>query len=59
MTYEFYKTFWNNLKILFYDMLKQSFDNKEMSFSQRLAVMSLIFKKGDLELLKIIIDLLV
>ena len=40
------------MKILFYDMLKQIFDNKEMSFSQRLTVMSLIFKKGDSELLK-------
>ena len=52
LTNEFYKTYWNDLKILFYDMLKQIFDNKEMSFSQRLAVMSLIFKKGDQELLK-------
>ena len=52
LTNEFYKTFWNDLKISFYDMLKQIFDNKEMSFSQRLAVMSLIYKKGDPELLK-------
>ena len=52
LTNEFYKTFWNDLKMLFYDMLKQIFDKKEMSFSQRLAVMSLIFKKGDPLLLK-------
>ena len=42
LTNEFYKTFLNDLKMLFYDMLKQIFENKEMSFSQRLAVMSLI-----------------
>ena len=31
----------------FYDALREIFDNNEMSFSQKLAIMSLIHKKGD------------
>ena len=52
MTSEFYKTFWGDIKILFYSALKQIFENKEMSFSQRLAIMTLIHKTGDKKLLK-------
>ena len=52
LTSEFYKTFWGDIKILFYSALKQIFENKEMSFSQRLAIMTLIHKKGDKKLLK-------
>ena len=52
LTSEFYKTFWDDIKILFYSALKQIFENKEMSFSQRLAIMTLIHKKGDKKLLK-------
>ena len=32
LTNEFYKTFWNDLKMLFYDMLKQMFDEKRNEF---------------------------
>ena len=32
LTNEFYKIFLDDLKMLFYDMLKQIFDHKEMSF---------------------------
>ena len=49
---EFYKTFWGDLKHLFYNSLKKIYENKEMSFSQRLTVMTLIHKKGDTKLLK-------
>ena len=52
LTSEFYKTFWSDLKYLFYNSLKKIYENKEMSFSQRLAVMTLIHKKGDTKLLK-------
>ena len=52
LTSEFYKCFWNDVKYLFYNSLKNVYDNKEMSFSQRLAVMTLIHKKGDKKLLK-------
>ena len=44
---EFYKKFWKDLDTLFYDALREIFDNNEMSFSQKLAIMSLIHKKGD------------
>ena len=37
---------------MFYDALKSISDNKEMSFSQRLAVITLIHKKCDKKLLK-------
>ena len=43
---EFYKKFWKYLDTLFYDALREIFDNNEMSFSQKLAIMSLIHKKG-------------
>ena len=32
--------------------MKKIYENKEMSFSQRLAVLTLIHKKGDTKLLK-------
>ena len=52
LTSEFYKTFWGDLKYLFYNSLKKIYENKEMSFSQRLAVMTLVHTKGDTKLLK-------
>ena len=52
LTSEFYKCFWDDIKLMFYDALKSIYDNKEMSFSQRLAVITLIHKKGDKKLLK-------
>ena len=44
---EFYQTFWSDLDTMFYGVLREMFDNDEMSFSQRLAVVSLIHKKGE------------
>ena len=45
LTSEFYKAFWSDMKCLFYNALKEIYDNKEMGFSQRLAIMTLIHKK--------------
>ena len=44
---EFYQTFWNELKPYFYNSLSQTFNQKRMTFSQRLALITLIHKKGD------------
>ena len=44
---EFYKSFWDQLSLLFYGMLKEIMTNGEMTFSQRLAAISLIHKKGE------------
>ena len=33
------------MKFLFYNALKEIYDNKEIGFSQRLAIMTLIHKK--------------
>ena len=52
LTSEFYKAFWSDMKCLFYNALKEIYDNKEMGFSQRLAIMTLIHKKGDKTSLK-------
>ena len=44
---EFYQCFWDKISILFHNMLKEIFSLDEMTFSQRLAVLSLIHKKGE------------
>ena len=44
---EFYQTFWNDLDTVFYDCMREVFENEEMSFSQKLGVISLIHKKND------------
>jgi exonuclease III len=44
---EFYKCFWDQLSSLFYNMMKEIFLNGKMTHSQRLAVISLIHKKGE------------
>ena len=49
---EFYQTFWNEIKHMVVNALNESYQNGEMSGSQRRAVITLIFKKGDPELLK-------
>ena len=49
---EFYKKFWNDINYLFYNALREIYDNNEMSFTQKLAIMSLIHKKGDKKNLK-------
>ena len=44
---EFYKCFWNLIEPLFYEVLLTVFDNQELSFSQRLSLITVLFKKGD------------
>ena len=44
---EFYQIFWNELKPHFYNSLIYTFNNNCMTFSQRLALITLIHKKGD------------
>ena len=44
---EFYKSFWNLTGPVFYEVLLTVFDNQELSFSQRLSLMTVLFKKGD------------
>ena len=43
---EFYKIFWNDIKHYHYESLIQSFEKGELSFSQKLSILSLIHKKG-------------
>ena len=45
---EFYKCFWNLIEPLFNEVLLTVFDNQELSFSQRLSLITVLFKKGDL-----------
>ena len=52
LTGEFYKHFWNSIATLFYDALGEIFQNGELSFSQRLSVLTLIHKKDDKKDLK-------
>jgi len=49
---EFYQTFWNEIKHMVVNALNESYQNEAMSGSQRRAIITLIFKKGDPELLK-------
>ena len=49
---EFYKSFWDKIKHLFYDNLNSILENDEMSYTQRLSIITLIHKKGDKNLLK-------
>ena len=52
LTGEFYKCFWGSISELFYDALVEIFQKGELSFSQRLSVLTLIHKKDDKKLLK-------
>ena len=52
LTGEFYKYFWDSISELFYDALIEIFQKGELSFSQRLSVLTLIHKKDDKKLLK-------
>ena len=42
---EFYKCFWSDISALFYEVLICVFNRKEMSFSQRMAAISVIYKR--------------
>ena len=44
---EFYKCFWNSIDKLFYDVLLTVYGNKELSFFQRLSIITLLFQIGD------------
>ena len=44
---EFYKTFWDDIGVLMVCSFNESYDKKELSDSQRCAILSLIYKKGD------------
>ena len=43
---EFYKTFWPLIGVFMIDSFKEAYDNKEMSLSQKQAIITLIDKKG-------------
>ncbi len=49
---EFYKIFWTNIGTFLIQVYNESLNEGELSYSQRTAIMSLIFKKGDRMLLK-------
>ena len=44
---EFYQVFWNEIKPHFYNSLIYTFNNNCMTFSQRSALITLNYKKGD------------
>ena len=46
LTKEFYVTFWDDIKATFVSSLKQAKERKELSISQRQAIIKLIKKKG-------------
>ena len=45
---EFYKMFWKQISEPFYNALKSSFAEKELSVTQKCSILSLIHKKGDI-----------
>ncbi len=47
LTADFYKHFINHLSSILADVFNQIFDDKTLSSSQKLAVIILLFKKGD------------
>ncbi len=49
---EFYRCFWNEIKHVLVDMYNESFIRCKLPSSLRCAVMSLIFKMGDREMIK-------
>ena len=49
LTIEFYKCFWSFLKDMVVDAFNESYDLECLPESMRIAIMTLIFKKGDLE----------
>ena len=49
---EFYSKFWSILKVTLLEVFNESFEQGELSTSQKRSVISLMFKKGDRRLLK-------
>ena len=49
---EFYRTFWHVIKIPLLNAYNESFEKTTLSLSQKTSILTLIFKKGDRELLK-------
>ena len=43
---EFYQCFWTDIEDLFNSVMNYIYERQEMSFTQRLAIITLIFKKG-------------
>ena len=52
LTPEFYKTFWNTCKTLFMQMVDESSIEGELPDSLKKAILALLFKKGDHQMLK-------
>ena len=44
---EFYKCFWDDIKTLVVDSANYGFEKQELSESQKLAILTLLYKKGD------------
>ena len=49
LTVEFYKAFWNTIGPILVSALNESYNTKELSYTQKQSVFSLLFKKGDPE----------
>ena len=49
LTKEFYVTFWNDIKATFISSLKQGKERKELSISQRQAIIKLIEKRTEIK----------
>ena len=43
---EFYHTFWSEIGFIFYEALKDIYNQSEMSSSQKLSVISIVYKKA-------------
>jgi hypothetical protein len=52
LTSNFYKVFWPNLREMYFDMVKESIEEGELPTSLKKAIVALLFKKGDQQLLK-------
>ncbi len=52
ITTEFYKKFWHLIKIHFMEMLNETFEQGELPYTMRKALLALLYKKGDDTLLK-------
>ena len=52
MNSEFFQGFWTDIEDLFNNIVDYIYKRKEMSFTQRLAIITLIFKKGERTSLK-------